>query len=208
MSDPPKALLAALQELQDKAEGLRQARQAAKDPGQIELELQRKLDQKRKQATACKDRLDKAKSDLAYYEALAQKAAKAIAVEESLRARFRNEIKELFTLLGEQSESDSDDERDDDKESHRGPNAAALAKDHMVGDPMDLDDPHKAGLALMLAGRMHGRAETGWSAAPAAATTSQDGLKAADGEGKPRSRSPKSTRVAEAAAAFEAKLAA
>jgi chromosome segregation ATPase len=195
MLAPPKSLLDALKELQAKADGLRQAKQAAKDPGQVEQELQKKLDQKRKQATASKVRLEKARADLAYFEAQAQKAAKAIAVEEALRTRFRGEIKELFSLLGEPSDSDSDD--GGEEETPQCPNTAALAgKEHLRGSAMDLDDPHQVGLAALLAGHAMGSKEGGWSAAAP--------LK----EEKPRSRSPKGTRVADAAAAIESKLAA
>jgi hypothetical protein len=64
---------------------------------------------------------------------------------------------------------------------------------------MGLDDPHQVGLAALLAGHVMGK-ESGWSAAAPS-------KEAAAGD-KPRSRSPKNSRVADAAAAIEKQLAA
>jgi hypothetical protein len=61
---------------------------------------------------------------------------------------------------------------------------------------MDLDDPHKVGLAAVLAGQTVGGLSEGGRAATA--------VDRADSAER-RSRSPKQTRVAEAAAAIEAK---
>jgi hypothetical protein len=204
MADPPKSLLDALLELQAKVEALRQAKQAAKEPGQVEFELQKKLDAKRKQAKACKDRLDKARADQAYFEAQALKAAKAVAVEESLRARFRQEVKELFALLGEPSDSGSEGSRDDDEEVPV-PSAAELAREHLRGSGMDVDNPHTVGLALLLAGKTKGCNEAGWHSDQGTEGGSRADAKPGEEKEKPRSRSPKTSRVADAAAAIEAK---
>jgi hypothetical protein len=63
-------------------------------------------------------------------------------------------------------------------------------------------------LALLLAGKHQGRAETGWSDAQGADGTTKAEAKLGEDNEKPRSRSPKTSRVTDAAAALEAKMAA
>jgi hypothetical protein len=68
---------------------------------------------------------------------------------------------------------------------------------------MDVEDPHKAGLALLLAGKTTGLAEKGWSAEGALSPGEKPDANPEVDEDKARSRSPPTTRVAKAAAALE-----
>jgi hypothetical protein len=194
MADPPAALQAVANELRAKADTLRAARHHAKDPAQLAKEQAARLDAKSKQLAVCKTRLDKAKSDCKYHEDKLAKAQAAAEREAELLERLAAEIKDLHRDLGS-SPHDRDEGEDEDEDAPPRP-ASSAGKEKLRGSAMDLDDPHQVGLAALLAGHAMGSKEGGWSAAAP--------LK----EEKPRSRSPKGTRVADAAAAIESKLAA
>jgi hypothetical protein len=105
MLDPPKSLLDALSELQAKAEGLKQAKQAAKAQTKSSTSCRKNSTRKgsRPRQARCGWRKQEPTWNTSRFRH--QKAAKAIAVEKELRTRFRGEIQELFSLLGEPSDS-------------------------------------------------------------------------------------------------------
>jgi hypothetical protein len=198
MADPPEALQAVAKDLRAKAEVLRTARQQAKDPAQVAKEQAARLDAKTKQLAACKSRLDQAKSDSKYHEDKLAKAQAAAERESALHERLAAEIKDLHRDLGgapaeRDDEEDAEEEEDDDTPPR--PSSAA-GRSHLRGSAMDLDDPHQIGLAALLAGHPVGGISEGGRAS---------GAPAKEESAERRSRSPKPSRVAEAAAAIEAK---
>jgi hypothetical protein len=198
MSDPPEALQTVAKDLRAKAELLRAARQQAKDPALVAKEQAARLEAKSKQLSACKTRLEQAKSDSKYHEDKLAKAQAAAERESDLLERLATEIKDLHRELGS-SPPDRDDEEDEEEEDDEAapprPSSAA-GRTHLRGTAMDLDDPHQLGLAALLAGQAVGGISKGGRASGALARTDS---------AERRSRSPKQTRVAEAAAAIEAK---
>jgi hypothetical protein len=196
--DPPEALQAVARDLRAKAEALRLARQHAKDPDQVAKEKAAKLETKSKQLAACKGRLAQAQSDCKFHAEKLDKAQAAVDREADLLERLAAEIKILHRDLGEIPHARDDEEEPEGDDTGPPRPSTAAGKEHLRGTAMDLDDPHQLGLAALLAGQpVGGLAEGGRAAAALDRAASAER----------RSRSPKQTRVAEAAAAIEAKKA-
>jgi uncharacterized protein YoaH (UPF0181 family) len=197
MADPPEALQIVAKDLRAKAEALREARQQAKDPALVAKEQAARLEAKSKQMAACKARLQQANSDSKYHEDKLAKAQAAAERESGLLERLAAEIKDLHRELGSPSPDRDGEEEEEEEDDDIPPRpSTAAGRTHLRGTAMDLDDPHQLGLAAILAGHAVGGIQAG-------------GRSAADEKDpdKARSRSPKTSRVAEAAAAIEAKQA-
>jgi hypothetical protein len=197
MADPPETLQVVAKDLRAKAESLQTARQQAKDPAQLAKEQAGRLEAKSKQLAACKSRLEQAKADSQFHEEKLAKAQAAAARESELLDRLAAEIKDLHRDLGSSpTERDEESEEEEEDEDARPRPSSASGRTHLRGAPMDLDDPHQDGLAALLAGQEVGGISAGGRAS---------GASAKEDSAERRSRSPKTSRVAEAAAATEAK---